>query len=607
MATGTSDETDLSKAQAVNETTSAHNNISLTRPENRRDGQSQRGNSDRVIGDSSANSIGSPQRTIPAQGEVGASSSNLTLASIDKGKSKSDDYRIRFDILEPTDQRNLDVLVNGLDQIEHLGIFCDGPRCSKNDVCIKGTRYKCALCNNVDFCSVCIRDFANQHNGRHKMIRCKVPTICKVIKEFDDESRKALISNDPTAHETDLLHAVVTETVRSAVEPSIQQHFSADSPLTVFALVKDTDPESEEAKRRPNMIELDPRPEQGQYVTGYRIDEAFNVTKTHQPFNADRRVSRESGVQHDFDNIIAVTCGRMKLYDYTARREFYESVGAGHLVTRVLDLLPGKEEDKLEVDFRIVDLAEAPSYEALSYTWKETAFARAHNNIWDKETSNTFSNMMEIQHPVYCGQAFFKIGVGLRDALRSLRHESKTQTYWVDQISINQDDVNERAFQVRNMASIYNRAKRTVVWVGDEDKDSVTGVRLIQTLSVARQRFPALMNCPEKLQAESDLNFPPVDSQQWLSLFRFFSRPIYERIWVIQEIVVAQDIVVRCGPAHLSWNDIYQTALLFCSPPWAWLLHQLGVGKGRSSYCPAQSELTVLQMNSSAIRPGLLI
>ena len=549
-------------------------------------------------------SAGSDQRTPSSQGDGGTLSSNLALTSYQKGsKDKSEDYRIRFEVLEPTDQRNLDVLNDALNQIEHPGVFCDGPHCNNSDACIKGTRYKCALCDNVDFCSACICAFANQHDGRHKMIRCKVPTICKVIKEFDDESRRALLSNDPTARDTDLLHAVVTETIRSTVEPTSQQLVFEGTPRTVFAIIKDTDPRPDDAKRKTNIIELDSRPEQGDYVIGYRIDEAANVTLTHQPFNADRRVARESVVQHgDSTTIMEVAVGRMKPFNYTSRTEFYDSARAGHLVTRVLDLQPGEDEDRLEVDFRIVDLAEGANYESLSYTWKETAFARAHNKIWDKETSNTFSNMMDFRHPVHRGQEFFKVGVGLRDALRSLRHESKTQTYWVDQISINQDDLNERAFQVRNMASIYNRAMRTVVWVGDEDKDSVIAVRLIQALSVARQRFPALIRFPDKLQAETDLDLPPVDSQQWLSLFRFFSRPIYERMWVIQEIVVARDVVIRCGPARLSWDDICLTAMLLCSPPWAWLLRKLGIRQGKSTHHYHYDKLTVPQMSSLVVQ-----
>ncbi|KAF5361381.1 hypothetical protein D9758_006190 [Tetrapyrgos nigripes] len=62
------------------------------------------------------------------------------------------------------------------------------------------------------------------------------------------------------------------------------------------------------------------------------------------------------------------------------------------------------------------------------------------------------------------------MNVGLRDALRRVRHPDKMRAIWADQICINQDDLFERKIQVSYMDKVYNRAKRVLVWVGEEDR-----------------------------------------------------------------------------------------------------------------------------------------
>ena len=58
----------------------------------------------------------------------------------------------------------------------HVGICCDGPLCAagKNSY-IWGIRYKCAVCNDVDFCAGCEANPDNTHNKTHPLIKFKTP------------------------------------------------------------------------------------------------------------------------------------------------------------------------------------------------------------------------------------------------------------------------------------------------------------------------------------------------------------------------------------------------------------------------------------------------
>ncbi|KAG6036035.1 hypothetical protein E4U41_005831 [Claviceps citrina] len=60
----------------------------------------------------------------------------------------------------------------------HVGICCDGPLCfttTATSAYIRGIRYKCAVCHDLDFCANCEASPANDHNKTHPLIKFKTP------------------------------------------------------------------------------------------------------------------------------------------------------------------------------------------------------------------------------------------------------------------------------------------------------------------------------------------------------------------------------------------------------------------------------------------------
>lgn len=63
-------------------------------------------------------------------------------------------------------------------QSVHVGICCDGPLCSVGKgypTYIRGIRYKCAVCHDLDFCANCEACPSNEHNKTHPLIKFKTP------------------------------------------------------------------------------------------------------------------------------------------------------------------------------------------------------------------------------------------------------------------------------------------------------------------------------------------------------------------------------------------------------------------------------------------------
>ncbi len=135
-------------------------------------------------------------------------------------------------------------------------------------------------------------------------------------------------------------------------------------------------------------------------------------------------------------------------------------------------------------------------------------------------------------------------------ALKYLRWPDRDRTLWIDAICINQQDVDEKNHQVQMMSQIYNYAASVCVWLGLDDAQSHKAIQFIQDEILQLQHFDKL--------CEDEAN-----SQKWQSLLLLMQRPWFFRRWVVQEIALAQDAMIYCGPDTISWKDFSVAVELF--------------------------------------------
>jgi hypothetical protein len=180
-----------------------------------------------------------------------------------------------------------------------------------------------------------------------------------------------------------------------------------------------------------------------------------------------------------------------------------------------------------------VHLADAPSYEALSYVWG-TAPATSSIN---------------------CNRSSISITPTLQAALKSLRDASEPPIiFWVDQICINQEDVTERSQQVNMMKTIFSQAKCVIMWLGhDPDGDAPLVNDLFRQFVTSNpNRFPENAFADDKvLQA---LNLPIRESPMWKAMGNFLKLPYFSRIWIVQEVRLAKSIVMIWDSCQLDWE-----------------------------------------------------
>jgi hypothetical protein len=162
-----------------------------------------------------------------------------------------------------------------------------------------------------------------------------------------------------------------------------------------------------------------------------------------------------------------------------------------------------------------VSLFDAPPFAALSYCW----------------------GALNDQVRITVNGLGYQVTSNLHAALTRLRKDG-VERVWVDAICINQQDLEERSHQVKRMGAIYQEAYQVVVWLGnaqdEADKD-------IASLSIT---YDSIFG-PARWSISARRAF-----------YHLLLKPYWTRVWIIQEIASASNIVVFCGPHKISWESL---------------------------------------------------
>ncbi|KAH8602186.1 heterokaryon incompatibility protein-domain-containing protein [Bisporella sp. PMI_857] len=172
-----------------------------------------------------------------------------------------------------------------------------------------------------------------------------------------------------------------------------------------------------------------------------------------------------------------------------------------------------------------VSLDRTPRYEAVSYTWG----------------SNENSKLIS------CSGTPITVTQNCYSMLRRLRQPAQPRLLWIDAICIDQLNIPERNSQVAIMGNIYRRASQVVIDIGEESKDSEHALDSILTCSPSKL-YPML----EGLDIRDSVN-------------ALYSRPWFNRIWVLQEVFMARKAIVLCGKRVLPWSEFCPKHILISS------------------------------------------
>ncbi|KAF4470942.1 heterokaryon incompatibility [Fusarium albosuccineum] len=233
--------------------------------------------------------------------------------------------------------------------------------------------------------------------------------------------------------------------------------------------------------------------------------------------------------------------------------------------TRLLHLNPAKDKSEDLSGSLIVCEIHKPStsnatsssrYEALSYVWGPPSPS----------------------HKLTIGAASLPITAKCDAALRRLRRLGEERVLWIDAICIDQTaaGTDERNTQVAMMGDIYSAASNVLVWLGEGDDKTRTLLVHLTRLYLLRDDFwedtraticNKFMNrCGQYVYlcwGHSETHI--VADKRWKTsevaavqeiIEDLFGRPWFERMWTLQELLLARHATVICGDQSMEWGSL---------------------------------------------------
>jgi hypothetical protein len=220
---------------------------------------------------------------------------------------------------------------------------------------------------------------------------------------------------------------------------------------------------------------------------------------------------------------ISQDAGRSSPYELRAqtsltRNSPYTPIDSENGGIRLVEIEPGKFDDPIVMRFIQSNLVNGShAYEALSYVWG---------------TEFSTSRVIVDEKPI-------TITANLECALRHLRFTVLKRILWIDAISMNQKDTQERNHQVQIMGRIYSTARAVIVWLGAVDKEEIHQKIVLEAMQFHfSERSPSIiMLFNYMLNTISIMHEVAGDLLQpknclLLALEQIVTRPWFSRIWV---------------------------------------------------------------------------
>ena len=209
---------------------------------------------------------------------------------------------------------------------------------------------------------------------------------------------------------------------------------------------------------------------------------------------------------------------------------------------RLLYLLPGDSSSDIELQIRTRSLEVAPRFIAISYSWGDSA----------------------CQQLVWIGDKRCFVRQNCYYALWQARLHHSNELVWIDSICINQHDLEEKGQQVQIMGEIYKAASLVLACVGPHKDGSDQLDACAQKLKPYYQEAMGYEENQNGRYAPWVVSEGKAGVMRTLEVFKAFSKRSYwNRLWIVQELLLARQVKILCGHSELERTLVRQLADIF--------------------------------------------
>ncbi|KAK0632469.1 heterokaryon incompatibility protein-domain-containing protein [Immersiella caudata] len=270
------------------------------------------------------------------------------------------------------------------------------------------------------------------------------------------------------------------------------------------------------------------------------------------------------------------------------------------------------------------------SYSLETFSWKSHPDFIAFSYVWGTDAPD---NIILVNDDKYYIQ---------NNLFTALSHFSQDNLsyLWADAICIDQTDEEEKSHVVQHMGDIFRRASKVIAWLGplelnprpDTSKlrqwDLIDNLEYLGSLfweksgagtkklnEVSPDLSKTLQLCLSGIKDCFGNNGDGTNVFPVSAYARFSNNPYWQRIWVLQEAYLAQDLWFQCGPKSISMRTLsgalillerFQKFIISASEPAAVLLRAMPQVREFAMGSPSFPEMHHLVIYTSIYPAGIV-
>jgi hypothetical protein len=260
------------------------------------------------------------------------------------------------------------------------------------------------------------------------------------------------------------------------------------------------------------------------------------------------------------------------------------------------------DDPAIRVSIHIISAEDAPTYEAVSYTWgDESIQEQIHVSHASSLSRSALASSAD-------RDGLMTVRKNCADVLRQVRHFRTSKYYWIDAICIDQQNIQEKNVQVARMGAIFKQADGVLACIGMHDQFSRLIVSMFEnfhshlaranvSIAVLANQQSSGQNSGNRLGQKSRIDEKSAEDllkeqttckkscHEWvqgidhetsldfaIAMAQLADRPYFSRIWTLQEVWVTHRIQIFCDLDKLPlstllfwWEDWAQIGRMFTS------------------------------------------
>ncbi|KAI0849711.1 heterokaryon incompatibility protein-domain-containing protein [Daldinia vernicosa] len=295
-----------------------------------------------------------------------------------------------------------------------------------------------------------------------------------------------------------------------------------------------------------------------------------------------------------------------------ANRDVYQYLPAGSI--RLLSIVPGFASEAINCSLVIVaDVEQAPTFDAISYVWgtelsEEPIMCNGQRMTVTKNLIEAMRYLRPLprwdsvitwpeNHPLHSSRNVWREFASNRQEERGHSDFQQAIPIWIDALCINQKDNAEKSLHVKLIDRVYANAHTVKIWLGKLPNTAYPTppeMQLLQGVPVfltqrsksigQRGKMPVILTMiaqalrnvqageiyPTASKSAADAvyrnlvhGFPKASAEDWLYLREFFDNLWFQRVWIVQEVVLAPRAIAILGDWEVQWTALGQAATWF--------------------------------------------